>query len=26
VVTASYGFAVWPQLGEDHVMRQDSER
>ena len=26
VVTASYGFAVWPQLGENHVMRRDSER
>ena len=26
VVTASYGFAVWPQLGDDGVMRQDSER
>ena len=26
LITASYGFAIWPQLGEDDVMRQDSER
>jgi hypothetical protein len=26
VVTASYGFAIWPQLGEDHAVREDSER
>jgi hypothetical protein len=26
VVTASYGFAVWPQLGEDRDTRQDSQR
>jgi hypothetical protein len=26
VVAASYGFAIWPQLGEDHAMRQESGR
>jgi len=26
VVTASYGFAIWPQIGEDRGIGKDSER
>ena len=26
VVTASYGLAIWPEIGEDRVTGKDSER